>query len=153
MEIRLAALSDIEPICRLYEEFFAYNATLQPQYYKAAKEGGDYPRGTIQDDASDIFLAVEDGKAVGLIHIREAQTPPFGSVAPHNYAEIIDFITTAERRKRGAGSRLMEAAKQWAKNRKLDYIELFVLSEAKDERRFYENKDFVTVSHTMRCHL
>ncbi len=42
LDIRLAAPDDIEPICRLYDEFFAYNAEQQPQYYAAAKEGGEY---------------------------------------------------------------------------------------------------------------
>ncbi len=121
-----------------------------PRQKKAANI---YPLKTIKSDASDIFLAVEGGNVLGFIHVTEAKTPPFGSVAPHSYAEIIDFITTAEHRKRGVGSRLMEAAKQWARNRGLDYIELFVLSEAKDERSFYESKDFTAVSQTMRCPL
>ena len=36
MEIRTATLDDIEQICLLYNEFFAYNAKLQPEYCKEA---------------------------------------------------------------------------------------------------------------------
>lgn len=153
MEIRLATLSDIDPICRLYEEFFAYNAGLQPKYYKAGKEAGEYPKSVIASEDSDIFIAVENGEARGLIHVRQARTPPFEAVAPHKYAEIVDLIVTAARRRKGAGSMLMDAAKQWSRARNLDYIELFVLSDAKGEFLFYEREGFVTVSHTMRCTL
>lgn len=153
MEIRLATLNDISEICLLYNEFFAYNASLQPTYYKAGKESGGYPKSIIESKDSDIFVAIDSDKVAGLIHITEAKTPPFDAFVPHNYAEIIDFITTAEYRKKGIGTKLMDVAKQWAEARNLDYIELFVLNEAKDEIDFYEHKNFVSVSHTMRCTL
>jgi len=142
MEIRLAIQSDIESICQLYNEFFAYNAGLQPTYYNAGNESGGYPRSTIISENSDIILAVENDKVVGFIHIRESQTPPFDALVPHSYAEIVDFIVTAAYREKGIGSKLMDAAKQWTKIRSLDYIELFVLSNANNESRFYEHKDF-----------
>jgi len=94
VETRLATLKDIEPICQLYNEFFAYNAELQPKYYEAGKESGEYPKSVIENDKSDIFLAIENDVIVGFIHVKEAQTPPFDAFVPHNYAEIIDLITT-----------------------------------------------------------
>ena len=153
MEIRLATPDDIEAICQLYGEFWRYNADLQPMSYKAATESGGYPKSAIGSENSDIFLAVENKTIVGFLHIRESQTPPFDAIIQHKYAEIIDLMTTAAYRKRGIGTKLMNAAKRWAKTRNLDYIELFVLSDAKSEFRFYEQKNFVTVSHTMRCTL
>ena len=123
MEIRLATLNDIEPMCRLYHEFWQYNADLQPIYYKVGNESGGYPKNTIISEKSDIFIAVENNTIVGFIHIKEAQTPPFDAFVKHNYAEIIDFITTAAYRKKGIGSNLMDAAKQWAKERNLDSTE------------------------------
>ena len=153
MEIRLAALDDVEPICLLYNEFFEYNASLQPEYYKSGIERGGYPESVIKDAKSDIIVAVESGAIVGFIHIRQMHTPPFDSLVQHTYAEINDFITTAKYRRMGIGTELMNAAKQWAVERSLGYIELFVLSNAKNEVRFYEHNEFETVSHTMRCQL
>lgn len=150
MEIRFATLDDIEAISLLYNEFFAYNADLQPEYCRLSKESGAYPKIVIADNNADLLIAVENDTIVGFIHIREAQTPPFDSVIPHKYAEIIDFIVTASYRKKGIGSKLMDFAKQWSKSRNLDYIELSVLTNAKEAFHFYDQKDFVTVSHTMR---
>ena len=150
MEIRTATLNDIEQICLLYNEFFAYNNKLQPEYCKAVKENGDYPKSVIADEKSDIIVSVEDNNILGFIHIREDQTPPYDSVVQHNFAVIIDFIVTASCREKGVGAKLMDEAKKWTKTRKLDYIELFVLNNAIEANRFYEKNDFVTVSHTMR---
>lgn len=153
MEIRLAAPGDLNPICGLYDEFFAYNAKLQPKHYRAGKEDGEYPKSVIEGGDSDIFIAVEDGAVCGLIHVRRAQTPPYNAIAQYEYAEIVDLIVTASRRRKGIGSALMEAARRWGRERNLAYIELFVLSEAGGEFLFYEREGFVTVSRTMRCAL
>ena len=153
MEIRLATLNDIEPICRLYNEFFAYNAQLQPKYCNAGKEYGEYPASVIENSDSDIFLAVNAGSIVGLIHVREAKTPPFDSIVQHKYAEIIDLIVTASFREKGVGSLLLDTAKKWSKARNLDYIELIVLSNAKAAIHFYDREGFDIVSHTMRSEI
>ena len=105
----------------------------------------------VKSQISSLLLRII--QLLGLFIYKEAQTPPFDAFVKHNYAEIIDFITTAAYRKKGIGSKLMDAAKQWAKERNLNYIELFVLSDAQDEYSFYEHKGFVTVSQTMRCPL
>jgi len=150
MEIRLASLNDIDQICLLYNEFFAYNAEKDPVYCRAGKEPGGYPRSVIESGGADIIVAVDNNAVIGFIHIKEGKTPPYDALQQNHYAQIIDFIVTAERRKEGTGKKLMDAAKAWANERKLDYIELFVLDGAKNEHRFYENNDFVPVMHTFR---
>jgi len=150
MEIRLAVLNDIEPICELYTEFYAYNANLQPNYYNAVIEPGGYPQSTIESESADIFVAVENDIIVGFIHVREVQTLPYDPIVQHKYAEIVDLIVTASYRRKGIGSALMEAVKNWSKVRNLDYVEFFVLAEASGEIQFYEHENFKTVSHTMR---
>jgi len=153
MEIRLATLNDIESICLLNTEFWLYNAGLQPEYYQEATENGEYPKSVIIDEDSDIFIAVENNITMGLIHVREAQTPPYPPIVQHKYMEIVDLIVSAPYRRTGIGSKLMDAAKEWGKTRKLDYIELFVLYEARGEISFYEQYGFNTVSHNMRYKL
>ena len=153
MEIRLATLEDIKQIRELYNEFFNYNAALQPEYCKAGIESGAYPKSAIESSSADIFIALENNVIIGFIHIREAQTPAFDSVVPHNYAEIIDFMVAASHREKGVGSKLMDSVKQWCKKRNLDYIELAVLSNAKEALCFYGQKDFTTTAHIMRCTL
>ena len=153
MKIKLATLNDIGQICSLNHEFWHHNADLQPEYYKETKESGEYPKDVINNENSDIFLAVEEDKIVGLIHVKESQTLPYDSIVQHKYAEVIDLIVTKSYRRKGIGSQLMNVAKEWSKMRNLDYIELFVLSNAKNENLFYEHYGFDIVSHTMRYKL
>ena len=150
MKIRLAIQKDIEQICQLYNEFFAYNAEKDPVYCRAGKESGEYPMSVIDSDSSDLIVAVDNDEVIGFIHIKEGKTPPYDALMQNHYAQIIDFIVTAGHRKKGIGTKLMDAAKEWANKRKLDYIELFVLQGAVDEHRFYEHNKFVTVMQTMR---
>jgi len=153
LKTRLATLDDIQQICSLYNEFFAYNAGLQPEYCKAAKEIGEYPKSVIADESAAILVAVEGSVIIGFVHIRKAQTPPFGSVVPHNYAEIIDYFVAASCRGKGIGAKLMNFAKQWSKAKNLEYIELSVLSNAREAIHFYERENFSVASYTMRCKL
>ena len=102
---------------------------------------------------SDIIIAIENEKVVGLIHVRESKTLPYAPIVQHRYAEVVDFIVTASHRRKGIGVMLMDAAKKWSKERNMEYMELFVLSEATGEKQFYENEGFMAVSYNMRCKL
>ena len=150
MEVRLATLNDIDALCPLLTEFFAYNAGLQPDFCIAAVERGEYPKNMIESDSSDFLVAIDGDIVVGFIHINQMKTPPYDAVAPHNYAEIMAFMVTASRREQGIGSLLIDAAKQWSKARNLDYIELISLTNAGEANLFYDKKDFATVSHIRR---
>ena len=150
MEIRLATLNDIEALCPLLSEFFTYNAQLQPVYCRAVVENGEYPKSIIESDDSDFLLAVENHDIIGFIHINQMKTPPYDSIVPHNYAEIMAFMVTASYRERGVGSKLIDFAEQWSKDRKLEYIELNSLADATQANSFYDNRNFITVSHIRR---
>ncbi|HEX3037652.1 MAG TPA: GNAT family N-acetyltransferase [Oscillospiraceae bacterium] len=150
MKIRLANKNDIEEICKLYNEFFIYNSDQQPQYYKTAIEKGTYPESVVESNTEDIYVAVETNNIIGLVHMVEAITPPYDCFVQHRYASIIDLFVTKNYRNKGAGGLLLESAKEWAKARRLDYIELNVLTENKNGIQFYNNQEFKPVSHIMR---
>ena len=121
MEIRTATLGDVENLCNLFTEFFAYNAKLQPEYCNASIESGKYPEVVIKDKNADILIAIENGTIVGFMHILESKTPPYESVVAHRYAEIMAFMVNESCRRKNVSSKLMDAAKEWGKARKLDY--------------------------------
>jgi len=150
MEIRLATLNDIEQICRLYSEFWQYNAIHQPEYCSEATESGEYPKGVITSDKTDIFVADAGGELVGLVNVRESETLPYDAIVRHRYAEIIELHVKADFRRQGIGSKLIDAAKQWSKARNLDYIELMSLVNADEANSFYDNEDFAKVSYIRR---
>lgn len=153
MKIRLAEMKDIPDICNLYKDFFVYNASQQPQYYKQALELGKYPQSVIENTEEDIYVAVENNILVGMIHIIEEKTPPYDCYVQHRYTTIMDLFVTAEFRGRGIGGELLEAARKWAETRNLDYIELNALAENENGIQFYIHRNFKTVSQIMRFEL
>ncbi len=150
MTIRPAVKLDIPEINALYNQFYQYNANQQPCFYQAAEEDGKYPLRVMNSLYEGLFAAVENGEVIGFIHVAEDKTPQYKPVVPHRFAVIIDLFVHENYRKRGAGKALMNAAKQWAKERGLDYIELMVLYENEQGIEFYRNEGFKTVSHMMR---
>ncbi len=150
MNIRLATLKDIDPICTLYQQFYETNAKQQPKYYCNAEENGSYPKSVIEGTNGDIFIAELQNEIIGFIHIEADKTPPFPSVAQHEYACIVDFYVIPKYRKKGIGKALLENTKSWAKDKNLAYLELFVLEENKIGQNFYERENFKTASRTLR---
>jgi len=153
VQIRLAELSDIGQLQKLYTDFFAYNARLQPKYYKNGTVAEEYPKSVISSEGEDIFVAADNDRIVGFIHIQQHQTPPYMSYVPYKYAEIIEFFVAAEYRRHGVGSKLFDFVRMWGNERELAYIEAMVLADAKGEMQFYNQKAFDTKAHIMRCDL
>ena len=150
MEIRVATENDIEALCPLLTEFFAYNAELQPMYCSAAVESGEYPKGIIESENADFIIAADGDSIVGFIHINQMETPSYPAITFHNYAEIMAFMVTTACRDKGIGSELIEFAKKWSRERNLEYIDLLSLANANEANIFYDKKDFITTYHLRR---
>ncbi|MDR2501998.1 MAG: GNAT family N-acetyltransferase [Oscillospiraceae bacterium] len=159
MEIRPASLADLDALCGLSELFFAHNDAQQPEYCrpvsfdKAAPDYGAYPKFVIESETQEHLLATEGGAVIGFCHVSQAETEPYASIAPHRFANIVDLFVLPERRSAGVGSALLRAAADWAKRRKLDYLELLVLAENKRAHSFYLRSGFGAASTTMRLPL
>ena len=153
MNIRFATKDDIEPISKLFTEFYAYNAMQQPKYYVSAKENGKYPNTVIDSENGDIIVAVVDDAIIGFIHIEADNTASYPSVVSHRFACIVDFFVVEQHRNKGIGNLLLEEAKLWARTRQLEYLELMVLESNAVGRNYYERKNFSTVSQTMRLEI
>jgi ribosomal protein S18 acetylase RimI-like enzyme len=152
-KIRLATFDDVAVISKMYEDFFAYHAGLQPDYYNAAEERGKYPEYIINSEKDDLIVAEIDSNIAGFAHVLEDKTSPYDCMVQHKFAVCMDLYTSPAYRKNGIGTDLLNAVKEWANNRKLDYVELKVLIENENAIRLYEREGFDTVFHAMRCKL
>jgi GNAT superfamily N-acetyltransferase len=154
MRIVKAQPGDIDAVCILYKQFYAYYATQQPDYYKEAEPDREYFAKILESDMDIIFIAFDGNDApVGICHIAQKQTPPVDFYVPHKFAVLIDLFVTNKHRGGGIGTDLLNEAKNWTRARKLDYLELRVLQLNEFARRFYERENFDVTAHTMRCML
>ena len=125
--IRPAAEADIPAILALYRQLDSALVAMQPE------------RG---------------GAVVGFALVGYAGwTPEFSCVLPHRYARLEDLAVDEAVRGQGVGGELLAAAKRWARNRRLEYLELNVLAQNENAIRLYESQDFVEATKVMRCML
>ena len=123
--IRPAAEEDIPAIIALYRQLDSAMVALQPEFFCEAPREVDEIRKAVRGDDADFLLAEQDGTAVGFALVYYAGwTPAFSCVLPHRYACLGDLIVDAGVREQGIGSQLLAAAKRWARNRRLEYLEL-----------------------------
>ena len=100
------------------------------------------------DNTIVIFMSDNGGYATG-----SGWTPEFSCVLPHRYARLEDLAVDEAVRGEGVGGELLAAAKRWARNRRLEYLELNVLAQNENAIRLYESQDFVEATKVMRCML
>ena len=142
--IRPAAEADIPAILALYRQLDTALVAMQPEFFCKA----------IRADDADFLLAERGGAVVGFALVGYAGwTPEFSCVLPHRYARLEDLAVDEAVRGQGVGSELLAAAKRWARNRRLEYLELNVLAQNENAIRLYESQDFVEATKVMRCML
>ena len=66
---------------------------------------------------------------------------------------VSTMVVDEAHRQQGIGSTLLGAAKRWARDRRLEYLELSVLSQNAPAIALYESHDFVEATRVMRCML
>ena len=153
MHIRLAAPADLPQINELYQQFYTSHAALQPAYFQPTTENGDFPKRTIENPEADILVAAENNTILGFAHITESKTLPHPPIVQHSYATVVDLMVRPDRRRRGVATALLAACKTWAAARKLEYLELKVLTENRDAIKLYEKTGFTPAHQTMRLKL
>lgn len=152
--IRSATEADLPSILALYRVLDEELVDLQPEFFCAAPREEEPIRKFIQSADADFLLAEQEGVVVGLALVQYAGwTPEFSCVLPHRYASLNDLVVLQEYRCQGIGSTLVGAAKRWARDRRLEYLELNVLSQNSNAIQLYESHDFVESTRTMRCML
>lgn len=142
MEIRLAEKKDIPAILALYKQLFAEAARMQPYSFRASEQTEEFLLRMMEGSDSAVLAAVRDDEPIGFAVLLEQTTPPYGCLTPHRYAYLMDLAVDPELRGIGAGSGLIDAAKDWARRRGLDHLELNVLPENKGAMHLYERNGF-----------
>ena len=152
--IRPTQAADLPAIIGLYRVLDEEMVDLQPEFFCAAPREEEPIRQFIEAPDADYLLAEQEGAVVGFaLVVYAGWTPEFSCVLPHRYASLNDMVVAREWRRQGVGSALLGAAKRWARDRRLEYLELGVLAQNSNAIHLYEAHDFVEATRTMRCML
>ena len=129
MHIELASINDLKDIKKLYEILFVDMSKLQPEYFRVANQDEGFLKTIIESERDDILIVKENHQILGFALVQQQDTPPFNCIVPHKYACLMDIVVAPEQRGKVIGKQLIHAVKSWAKSRKMEYIELCVLSQ------------------------
>lgn len=151
--VRKATNNDIPAIAELYREQFREMAKLIPDFIKEGDQSAEFIENTIADEESDILVYENDGMVVGFILLHTKTRPDFSFMLPGKYCYIMDIIVTENYRGKGLGTALMKAAKDWAKERNCNFINLDVLVNNPGAIKLYKKLDFIPKAQEMYCKL
>ena len=148
-----AAASQVPAIRALFRQLDSHAVQSQPQHFRRGDRTEEYLLGLIDGEDSDFLLAELEGETVGfsLLFMKEVKDIPV--LVPGKYAYIQDFVVREDCRGRGIGTRLMEASKEWARQRGALYLRLSVLPDNTDAQRFYARHGLAVQMVSMECGL
>ena len=151
MEIRCAGIEDTARILELFRELDSCSARQQPEHFRIGERSAEYLRDLICGDDSDFLLCVDNDDIIGFSLIFLKGTKPLSLLIPCRYAYIQDFVITENRRGQGYGTVLLNASREWAKERGAGYLRLSVIPTNDAGIRFYRKNGLDEQMITMEC--
>ena len=133
-DVRAAREAEIPDILKLYEWLFAPPGVPPPNWDE--RRATVALRQAIESHDSVVLVADEGGRFVGLLTAYQ----DIFSVRYGHRAWVEDLAVDPDRRSRGIGKALLEAAKAWAKERGATHLELDSGDARVDAHRFYERE-------------
>jgi GNAT superfamily N-acetyltransferase len=136
VEIRAAERGEEEALLAAYEWLFAPPGSRPPQW--DSRRAAVALRAAIESHDAAVLVAANDrGAIVGICTAyQDLHSVRFG-----NRAWVEDLAVHPERRSEGIGTRLLDAARDWARERGATHLELDTAESRADAQRFYERQD------------
>jgi GNAT superfamily N-acetyltransferase len=155
--VRLARLEDLEPVCDLFFELFAFAATGRPDLFRAPDRADPEERERLRRYVlerlaapdEEVLVAEERGGVAGFVHVlvrevAEATSVPFRRGGREGWVHHI--AVRPEARRRGVGRALLAAGRGWALGRGAQAVGLQVWAYNEAGRRFFEREGWSTRS-------
>jgi GNAT superfamily N-acetyltransferase len=132
--VRAGTLEDIDQVLAMYEWLFAPPGSRPPRW-DAERAAAALGRAVAADDAV-VLVALLGDEFVGVCTAYdELESVRFG-----RRVWIEDLAVHPERRSLGIGKRLLDEAKDWARARGAEHLELDSAEARADAHRFYERE-------------
>jgi GNAT superfamily N-acetyltransferase len=109
----------------------------------------DYILGLLADENVGLFVAEQEGKLVGLVHVLVRDAPPVPILVPRRYAILDTLVVKRIARRQGIGHKLMDRAHEWAMLRGATSVELNVFEFNQEAIAFYRSMGYAVLMHRM----
>lgn len=151
IHVRLAIPQDYQAIAAIGRESQNLHQRAHPETFNKDTPGftEEHIRHLIEGEHTAVYVAEENSTIVGYALLRVHTPSYFDVFKPQMIAEISDIAVTDTMRGKAVGYLLFEAAKDWAKSKGAQRLELTVWEFNKDARAFYERQGMQTLYRTM----
>ena len=155
ISIRKANIQDAARIEELYTELEQDAVFYQPEHFVFSPAGSRSAQlETILNSDSQIMLVAEDDeKVIGFAHVVLSKAKAFSCLKPQSNIYLQDLVVTSSYRSKGIGTQLLEVAKTYGRENKVDFFRTQVFPMNKDGLRFYERNGFKQTMITIECPL
>lgn len=156
--IRLAGLNEREALCKLYHEFHEFHVRGVPERLLSLGEPLDtYEHSDlyltlekiISDEDSVVFVAEASHQLVGFVEVYIRQDEPNPLKVSYRYGHLQSLMVKESFRRQGVGTRLLEAAQQWTREKGATEIRLDTWEFEAGPLLFYEKHRYRTLRRTL----
>ncbi|NGZ76937.1 GNAT family N-acetyltransferase [Saccharibacillus alkalitolerans] len=151
--IREARAEDLPDLKKLCWELDTDAVFYQPKRFVLAERPDEFLLSIIEGSDSGILAAEGEEGVVGFSLLQEKATPPISCLLEKRYVYVLELIVSEKHRSEGIGALLLEASKQWGRQRGLDFLRLSVFEENVRGIAFYEKNGLAAAMKTMECEL
>ena len=146
IQIRPATINDSEALAEVYLSSARHHASLDPEYYHVPDPEAviRHVRKTLAADSPERtarLVAEAEGVILGSAEVTLQSPNPASMIRP-TVAASIGLAVLEDQRGGGIGSRLMEAAEDWARKRGATLMLLDASAANVEARRFYERHGY-----------
>ena len=155
IKIRKANRDDFEVLEELYTELEKDAVMYQSEHFVLSPKGARSRQlEEILASENQVMLVAEaDGKVIGFAHVMLQKAKVVSCLKPQTNIYLQDLVVTSTLRSKGTGTQLLNAAKEYGREKGAEFFRTQVFPMNKDGMRFYERNGFSTKMITIECDL
>jgi ribosomal protein S18 acetylase RimI-like enzyme len=144
--IREASIADHQAISLLYAQVDALHAHGRPDAFQEPPQPRSvaFLRERLAEADAAVLVADIGGAVVGYALVKLGRPPNDAMHRPRVFAYVEEVVVAFDHRRLGIGKALMHKVEGWARDRKVDQIELIVWEFNEEARKFYESLGYTT---------
>ncbi|MBQ1661949.1 MAG: GNAT family N-acetyltransferase [Treponema sp.] len=155
IKIRKANRDDFEALEELYTELEKDAVMYQSEHFVLSPKGARSRQleEILASENQVMLVAEDDGKVIGFAHVMLQKAKVVSCLKPQTNIYLQDLVVTSTLRSKGTGTQLLNAAKEYGREKGAEFFRTQVFPMNKDGMRFYERNGFSTKMITIECDL
>ena len=155
IKIRKANRDDFEVLEELYTELEKDAVMYQSEHFVLSPKGARSRQleEILASENQVMLVAEDDGKVIGFAHVMLQKAKVVSCLKPQTNIYLQDLVVTSTLRSKGTGTQLLNAAKEFGREKGAEFFRTQVFPMNKDGMRFYERNGFSTKMITIECDL